>query len=339
MLPAIFGLSGLTLTAEEVELIRRADPLGFILFARNIDNPQQVKGLTDSLKTLTGRDNLPILIDQEGGRVARLVPPHWRVWPPALDFAHAYAQSPERGRAAAVCNYQALALDLAALGISVNCAPVLDVPETGAHDIIGDRAFGAEPAMVAELGAALLEGFALSGVVGVVKHIPGHGRALADSHEALPRVTASIEALNRDLAPFKALAHAPMAMTAHIVYDAWDAEQCATLSPKVIGEVIRGQIGFDGLLMTDDLDMKALQGPVPLSGQRSLEAGCDVVLNCWGRMADMRGLAEQLPQATSACKRRLSDAMALWRSPPPAAEIAQQQDDLLAQRDWLLRGA
>ncbi|WP_435214041.1 beta-N-acetylhexosaminidase [Luminiphilus sp. nBUS_16] len=339
MLPAIFGLSGLTLTAEEVELIRRVDPLGFILFARNIENPQQVKLLTDALKHHTGRDNLPILIDQEGGRVARLGPPHWRTWPPALEFAHGYAQSPERGRAAVVCNYQALALDLAALGISVNCAPVLDVPESGAHDIIGDRAFGSEPHVVAELGAALLEGFAKAGVVGVIKHIPGHGRALADSHEALPRVTAPAEALSRDLAPFKALANAPMAMTAHIVYDAWDDQRCATLSPAVIREVIREQIGFDGLLMTDDLDMKALEGPVPLSGCQSLAAGCDVVLNCWGRMSDMRGLAEQLPVATAACQRRLSEAMSIWVPPPSAPEIAALQADLLAERDRLMQGA
>lgn len=338
MLPAIFGLAGPVLSAEEEDIIRRTDPLGFILFARNIDHPEQVKALTDALKALTGRDNTPILIDQEGGRVARLGPPHWRVWPPALDFARVYAQSPDRAKAAVLCNYQALALDLVALGISVNCAPVLDVPEVGAHDIIGDRAFGAEPAVIAELGGALLEGFALAGVVGVIKHIPGHGRALADSHEALPRVTASIEALNRDLKPFKALAHAPMAMTAHIVYDAWDEQRCATLSPRVIRDVIREEIGFDGLLMTDDLDMKALEGPVPLSGRQSLAAGCDVVLNCWGRMADMRGLAEQLPPATSACLRRLSEAMAIWRAPPPTAEIVEQQIDLLAERDRLLQG-
>ena len=337
MLPAIFGLSGLILTPEEEHLIRRVDPLGFILFARNIESPRQVKLLTNSLKSLTGLEDLPILIDQEGGRVARLVPPHWQAWPPALDFAHAYAKCPERGRAAAVCNYQALALDLVALGISVNCAPVLDVPAVGAHDIIGNRAFGAEPEVVAELGAALLEGFANAGIVGVIKHIPGHGRALADSHEALPKVTASIDALNRDIAPFKALSHAPMAMTAHIVYDAWDEQQCATLSKRVIDEVIRGQIGFDGLLMTDDLDMKALTGPIPLLGRQSLEAGCDVVLNCWGRMSDMRGLAEQLPEAPPACQKRLSDAMMIWRSPPLATEIAEQQADLVAQRDQLMQ--
>ena len=172
----------------------------------------------------------------------------------------------------------------------------------------------------------------------MIKHIPGHGRALADSHEALPKVTASIDALNRDIAPFKALSHAPMAMTAHIVYDAWDAQQCATLSRRVIDDVIRGQIGFDGLLMTDDLDMKALDGPIPTLGRQSLEAGCDVVLNCWGRMEDMRGLAEQLPKASLACQRRLSDAMTIWHSPPPAAEIAEQQAELVAQRDHLLQG-
>lgn len=336
MLPAIFGLSGLELTDDERELFRSSDPLGFILFARNIDTPTQVLALTDALRELSGRADLPILVDQEGGRVARLGPPHWRGWPPAREFADAFARDPERARAAALCNYQALALDLVALGITVDCAPVLDVPVPGAHDIIGDRAFGEDPATIATLGAALLEGFSRVGVVGVIKHIPGHGRSHADSHEALPRVSAPAQELQRDLQPFRALADAPMAMTAHIVYEAWDEQHCATLSPRIISDVIRGDIGFDGLLMSDDLDMKALAGPVPQRGAAALQAGCDVALNCWGRIDDMRGLAEVLPSASADCLRRLTSAMSITAAAPNLRDIAAQQQELLARRDALL---
>ncbi len=339
MLPAIFGLSGLELTDDERELFRSSDPLGFILFARNIDTPTQVLALTDALRELSGRADLPILVDQEGGRVARLGPPHWRGWPPAREFADAFARDPERARAAALCNYQALALDLVALGITVDCAPVLDVPVPGAHDIIGDRAFGEDPATIATLGAALLEGFSRVGVVGVIKHIPGHGRSRADSHEALPRVSAPAQELQRDLQPFRALADAPMAMTAHIVYEAWDEQHCATLSPRIISDVIRGDIGFDGLLMSDDLDMKALAGPVPQRGAAALQAGCDVALNCWGRIDDMRGLAEVLPSASDDCLRRLDSAMSITAAAPDLRDIAAQQQELLARRDALLAGA
>ena len=339
MLPAIFGLSGLELTDDERELFRSSDPLGFILFARNIDTPTQVLALTDALRELSGRADLPILVDQEGGRVARLGPPHWRGWPPAREFADAFARDPERARAAALCNYQALALDLVALGITVDCAPVLDVPVPGAHDIIGNRAFGEDPATIATLGAALLEGFSRVGVVGVIKHIPGHGRSRADSHEALPRVSAPAQELQRDLQPFRALADAPMAMTAHIVYEAWDEQHCATLSPRIISDVIRGDIGFDGLLMSDDLDMKALAGPVPQRGAAALQAGCDVALNCWGRIDDMRGLAEVLPSASADCLRRLTSAMSIAAAAPDLRDIAAQQQELLARRDALLEGA
>ena len=338
MLPAIFGLSGLELTDDERELFRSSDPLGFILFARNIDTPTQVLALTDALRELSGRADLPILVDQEGGRVARLGPPHWRGWPPAREFADAFARDPERARAAALCNYQALALDLVALGITVDCAPVLDVPVPGAHDIIGNRAFGEDPATIATLGAALLEGFSRVGVVGVIKHIPGHGRSRADSHEALPRVSAPAQELQRDLQPFRALADAPMAMTAHIVYEAWDEQHCATLSPRIISDVIRGDIGFDGLLMSDDLDMKALAGPVPQRGAAALQAGCDVALNCWGRIDDMRGLAEVLPSASADCLRRLTSAMSIAAAAPDLRDIADQQQELLARRDALLAG-
>ncbi len=336
MLPAIFGLSGPALTGDERALFQSVDPLGYILFARNIDNPAQVRALTDSLRGLSGRADLPILIDQEGGRVARLGKPHWRLWPPALDFAHAFAVDPVRARAAAVLNYRALALDLAAVGITVNCAPVLDVPVVGAHDIIGDRAFGEDPAVIAELGAAVLEGFEQAGVVGVIKHIPGHGRAQADSHLALPRVSAALEDLQRDLQPFRDLAEAPMAMTAHIIYEAWDDQHCATLSARIIGDVIRDDVGFDGLLMSDDLDMKALHGPIASRGVAALQAGCDVALNCWGRIDDMHGLAEELPAAGPECLRRLAKAMAPVDAAPDCGDTAVLQMELLTLRDALL---
>ena len=334
MLPAIFGLSGLNVTPEERDFFAESNPLGYILFARNIESKHQVRGLTDSLRELSGRDDLPILIDQEGGRVARLGPPEWCQWPAAQDFARAYQRDPERARNAAACNFEALGLELAQVGVSVDCAPVLDVPVPGAHDIIGDRAFGDDPLTIADLGQAAIDGFREAGVISVVKHIPGHGRAQADSHEDLPRVSASAEMLARDLLPFQHHRGAPMAMTAHIVYEVWDPEQCATLSPTVIREVIRGSIGFDGLLMSDDLDMKALRGSIAERGLGAVQAGCDVALNCWGRMADMRDLAERLPAAGPDCHRRLARAMGDWR--PCPEDAGDRQTDLIETRDRLL---
>lgn len=334
MLPAILGLSGTELSAEERGFFAEVQPLGFILFARNIADKTQLRALTDSLRELTGRAALPILIDQEGGRVARLTPPEWNLWPPAQDFARAHRHNPELALRAALCNYQALALELAQVGVSVDCAPVLDVPVSGAHDIIGDRAYGGDPQVIADFGQTVRDGFQEAGLVSVIKHLPGHGRAGADSHETLPRVTASAEELARDLLPFQRHRTAPMAMTAHIVYDAWDPEHCATLSPSVIADIIRGSIDFDGLLMSDDLDMKALTGSIPERGLRAVQAGCDVALNCWGRMEDMQGLATLLPTASPDCHRRLEQAMATWRPCPDDA--AQRQRSLVAERDRCL---
>ena len=339
MLPAIFGLAGQTVSADERALFRASDPLGYILFARNIDSPAQVKALTDSLRDIAGRDDLAILIDQEGGRVARLQPPHWRIYPPAQCFAEAYAKDPQLAVEATTLNHEALGLELAQLGITVNCAPVLDVPQAGAHDIIGDRAFGHEPAMIAALGRAALEGLAKRGVVGVIKHIPGHGRAEADSHEALPTVNASADELNVDLSPFAALADAPMAMTAHICYPAWDAEACATLSSHIIQSIIRERIGFDGLLMSDDLDMKALNGSVPELAAAAIAAGCDVALNCWGRMADMQGIADKLPEASEVCRRRLAAALAQRQPVVIDSSTPAEVEMLCRRRDQLLSRA
>ena len=336
MLPVIFGLSGVSLTADEQAFFKDANPAGYILFARNIDNPQQLRALTDSLRDLAGRDNLPFLIDQEGGRIARLGPPHWREWPAAAALAELSESQTSAGLDWVIervqCNYEALGLELATMGINVTCAPVLDVPQPDAHDIIGDRAFAKAPEIVAQLGRACLTGLQLAGVAGVIKHIPGHGRARSDSHETLPRVAASQSDLAIDCGPFAALADAPMAMTAHVIYEAWDPEHCASVSPKVIQEQIRQRIGFDGLLISDDLDMKALSGDVPTRAAAVLEAGCDIALNCWGRLDDMRGIAEQVPSMTSGAAERLTRSCAPLRLVEDSRALNARIEELVARR-------
>ena len=340
MLPVIFGLSGPVLTAAERALFRDTDPVGFILFARNIEDPEQLRALTDSLRDLTGRAAMPILIDQEGGRVARLGPPHWRSWPAAQTLAgSADCSEPERLALAVErvrCNFEALALELAGMGITVTCAPVLDVPQPDAHGIIGDRAFGASPELVSILGRACLEGRELGGVAGVIKHLPGHGRALSDSHESLPRVSATAAELEQDFAPFKALSHASMAMTAHVVYDALDDVHCASVSPTVIETHIRQHIGFDGLLISDDLDMKALAGDIPSRAVAVLDAGCDIALNCWGKLEDMQGIAARVPPMTPQATTRLQAACAPLRIAENSAALQSRIDALLARRDALV---
>lgn len=333
MTPAIFGLSGLTLTADERAFFIDADPAGYILFGRNIESRAQVRALTDDLRALHGRERAFICIDQEGGRVARMKPPEWLAFPPGAVFDRLYDLAPASAIAAARANAQALGLDLAEAGISIDCLPLLDVRQPGAHDVIGDRALGSEPLRVAALGRAVLDGLAAAGVAGVVKHMPGHGRAGADSHKALPTVTASAGELETDLAPFRTLAGAPIAMTAHVLYTAWDAENPATLSPTVIGEVIRRRIGFSGLLLTDDLDMEALSGSVPDRAARAIAAGCDIALNCWAKMDDMIGIATALPAMGAETASRLDRALAGTDvSNPPVDE----QPALLAKRDALL---
>jgi len=339
MLPVIFGLSGPVMTAAERALFRDTDPAGFILFARNIEDPEQLRALTDSLRDLTGRAAIPILIDQEGGRVTRLGPPHWRSWPAAQTLAgSANCSEPERLASAVErvrCNFEALALELAGMGVTVTCAPVLDVPQPDAHDIIGDRAFGASAELVAILGSACLEGLQLGGVAGVIKHLPGHGRALSDSHESLPRVSATAAELEQDFAPFRALSNASMAMTAHVVYDALDKAHCASLSPTVIETHIRQHIGFDGLLISDDLDMKALAGDIPSRAVAVLEAGCDIALNCWGKLEDMQGIAERVPPMPSQAAARLQAACAPLRIAEHSSALQSRIDALLARRDAL----
>lgn len=330
MKPVIFGLSGTELTADERAFFRDADPLGYILFKRNCETRAQMLALTDSLRDLSGRADVPILIDQEGGRVARMQPPEWPAFPAGPAFDKLYDLAPSSAIEAARANGQALALMLAEVGVNVNCAPLLDVRQPETTPAVGERTFGSDPMQVAALGRAMLDGMARGGVVGVVKHMPGHGRGVVDSHYELPVVKASDAELERDIEPFRTLANAPMGMTCHVVFEAWDAERPATLSPTVIADVIRGRIGFDGLLMTDDIDMKALSGTAGEKAAAAIAAGCDVALDCWARMDEMVEIAGRLGDASAATLARLERAMASIR--PDGAPM----DALIAKRDELL---
>lgn len=332
MKPVIFGLSGLALSPDESAFFRDCNPAGYIFFARNVEDVAQVRALTDSLRNLHGRDDLLIMIDQEGGRVARMKPPVWPAFPPGAAFDALYDIAPATAIEAARANAQAIATTLRDCGITVDALPLLDVRQPGASDIMGDRTMGGEPMRVAALGRAVLEGLRLGGVVGIVKHMPGHGRALVDSHHDLPRVDADAAALETDLEPFTTLNWAPIGMTAHIVYEAWDTERPASLSPKVIRTIIRDRIGFDGLLMSDDLDMKALSGDVPSLAAGVVAAGCDIALNCWARMDEMIGIADVLPDITARGRERLDAAMAYANVPVDDVPL----DALLAKRDALL---
>lgn len=333
MIPAIFGLSGPELTADERAFFRDCDPAGYILFGRNCVDAAQLRALTDDLRGLHGHDRLLVSIDQEGGRVARLRPPHWSPYPAGAAFDRLYKLAPASAIEAARANAHAMGLELSAMGITVDYHPPLDLRFPDQHDVIGDRSFGADPMQVAALGRATLEGLAAGGVAGCIKHMPGHGRTLVDTHKALPTVEASAEELAADLAPFRSLAHAPIGMTGHLVFPVWDAENPATLSPTIIAEVIRGHIGFDGLLLTDDIDMEALGGPVPQRAARAQAAGCDIVLNCWAKMDDMVGICEALAPMSDATAARLERALA---STGVAPALAEAHGELIAKRDALL---
>lgn len=326
---ALFGCRGLALSAEEKAFFAEVRPFGFILFARNVENPDQVRALVAELRACVGRADAPVLIDQEGGRVQRLRPPHWRAAPAASQIA---ALGASAGRAAYL-NARLIGRELSELGITVDCAPVLDVARPETHAVIGDRAYSDDPARVAMLGRAVCDGLRAEGVHPVVKHIPGHGRARADSHLELPRVSASYEELDAlDFAPFKALKDEDWAMTAHIVYDAVDPEAPATCSRAMIGGVIRDAIGFTGLLMSDDLSMKALEGDFGARTRAALDAGCDMVLHCNGEIAEMRAIATALAPPTAAAWARFSAAEARRLAARAAAEPI---DDLLAQFEAL----
>lgn len=319
-LPVIFGCLGPTLAPEERELFRAADPLGFILFGRNVADPEQVRVLVEELRTTVGRADAPVLIDQEGGRVARLKPPHWRAAPPAGRIGSIAAGTPglEGACEAARLNSRLLADDLTALGIDVDCAPVVDVPIPEAHEIIGDRAYSTDAFLVGKIARAAAEGLLEGGVLPVIKHIPGHGRALADSHEDLPVVEDRRAALDgSDFAPFRALADMPWAMTAHVVYTAIDAEHPATTSPRVISEIIRRHIGFKGVLVSDDLSMKALDGDLASRARAAIGAGCDLVLHCTGIYDEMKEVAEALTPMNGELTGRLSRARAMAMRPAP----------------------
>jgi beta-N-acetylhexosaminidase len=332
---AIYAPAGLELTDDERAFFRDADPTGYILFKRNCDTQDQLLRLTDSLRGLSGRDDLPILVDQEGGRVARMKPPAWPAFPPAEAFAKLYLAAPSSAIEATRANARAIGLMIRSAGLNVDALPLLDVRQEGATDIIGDRALGSEPMQVAALGRAVLDGLASAGVVGIVKHMPGHGRALVDSHKELPVVPSTAEELEIDLEPFERLASAPMGMTAHVVYEAWDPDLPASMSPTVIGDIIRGRIGFDGFLMSDDIGMEALLGDFGSRGAGVVAAGNDAALHCSGKMDEMVAVAAAVSALSAEGEARLARAMALTRLEVEGIEFA----DAIAKRDTLLAQA
>ena len=332
MKPVIFGLSGLTLTPDETAFFAAVEPAGYILFKRNIDTRAQVRALTDSLRALSGRDDVPILIDQEGGRVARMGPPEWPAFPAGPAFDALYDLAPMSAIEAARANAEAIALMLSEVGVNVDCMPLLDVAQPDTTEAVSIRTLGSEPLRVAAMGRAIVDGLRRGGVVGVVKHMPGHGRAKVDTHYHLPTVTASDEELEIDLRPFASLKDAPMGMTSHIVFEAWDKDLPATLSRQVIEQIIRQRIGFDGLLMTDDIDMKALSGSAGDKAAGAIEAGCDLVLDCWGRMDEMVDIAGRLDEMSAVSRARLERAMATVAGAHAGGDIAA----LIAKRDALL---
>jgi beta-N-acetylhexosaminidase len=320
----ILGCSGTRLNAEERKLFEAAQPFGFILFARNIENPDQVRALVRELRAIDGRAGAPILIDQEGGRVQRLKPPHWPDFPPAAVFGEMFARDRARALEAVRLGARLIAAELVALGINSNCLPVADLRHPEGHGIIGDRSYGIEPSAVAALAGAAAEGLMEGGVLPVVKHIPGHGRARADSHEELPVVSTSIDELDRtDFEPFRKLAGLPVAMSAHVVYSAIDLERAATVSPVVVKDVIRGLIGFDGLLVTDDLSMKALRGTFGSRTEAAFAAGCDMALHCNGEMAEMREVVAASPELAGKAEKRASAALGRLGTPGKDLNVAE----------------
>ena len=307
----ICGLAGASLATEEISFLREARPWGVILFRRNVESRVQLRALTEALRDALGDDRLPILVDQEGGRVQRLAPPHWRAYPSAASYERLGADLQTAARLAFL-GARLMAHDLREVGITIDCLPVLDTPQPGAHQVIGDRAYSGEPARVAHIGRAAADGLLAGGVLPVMKHVPGHGRAGADSHLELPRVSASLDELREsDFPPFVANADLPIAMTAHVVFEAIDPDQPGSLSQAVIEGIVRREIGFDGLLMTDDLSMKALSGDFRDRAERALAAGCDLVLHCNGDLAEARRVAEGSPVLSGASEERAERALRL----------------------------
>jgi beta-N-acetylhexosaminidase len=314
----ITGVSGLELTADERAFLRAERPWGFILFKRNIETPAQVSALVRELREVVGAPDAPVLIDQEGGRVARLGPPHWPVYPPGAVFGTLYDLDRKLGLAAARLSARLIAADLTDLGISVDCLPLADVPVPGADAVIGNRAYGTEPDKVAAIARAVTNGLQQGGILPILKHIPGHGRATADTHVRLPLVdTPQAELERTDFAAFRPLADLPMAMTAHVVFSALDPAQPATTSATMIKQVIRGVIGFQGLLMSDDVSMNALAGSIAQRTQAIVTAGCDIVLHCNGKLDEMHAVASQTPVLTGTALERAKQALASRKAPQP----------------------
>lgn len=334
MRATIFGCAGPDLTADERAFFRDADPLGFILFARNIDTPERARRLVEELRSCVGRAEAPVLIDQEGGRVARLKPPHWRKAPPARVLGELYERDPEAGLEATRLNSRLLAADVASTGCDVDCLPVLDLAFPETHAVIGDRAYAATPGAVAALGRAAAEGLLAEGVMPVIKHIPGHGRATVDSHHDLPRVEAPRQDLERlDFLPFRLLADLPWAMTAHVLYTAIDPDAALTVSARGVREVVRDHIGFEGLLLSDDLSMQALGGSLGERAARALAAGCDIALHCNGRRDEMERVADNTGPMTAAARRRFEAGRAYLgrhRAPLGAKGLAEASKRLSA---------
>jgi beta-N-acetylhexosaminidase len=333
MQAAIYGVEGTELTRDERAFFADADPAGFILFRRNCECRDQLVRLTSALREVSGRPEVPILIDQEGGRVARMRPPEWPAFPPGEAFDRLYQLAPSSAIEAARSNARALGLMLNEVGVNVDCLPMLDVRQPGATDIVGDRALGSDPMQVSALGRAILDGLHSAGVLGVIKHMPGHGRALVDSHKELPIVLADEEDLTIDLEPFERLRGAAMGMTAHVVYTAWDPERPGSQSPVVIHDIIRERIGFDGFLMSDDIGMEALSGDHGQRAAACVEAGCDVALHCDGKMENMLLVADAVPALSPEGEARLARAMALTFTPQDGMDFAaavEKRDALLA---------
>jgi len=323
----ITGVSGPELTAAEREFIRSERPWGFILFKRNIETPAQVILLVRELREAIGNPEAPVLIDQEGGRVQRLGPPHWPVYPPGAVFGVLYDIDPALGLTAARLSARLMAADLTELGVTVDCLPLADVPVAGADAVIGNRAYGTEPGKVAAIARAVTDGLEQGGVLPVLKHIPGHGRATADTHFRLPEVDTSKTELERtDFAAFRPLADLPMAMTAHVVFSALDPAQPATTSATIIQQVIRGVIGFQGLLMSDDVSMNALAGSIAERTRAILTAGCDMVLHCNGKLDEMREVAAETPELSGMALKRAGRALASRGAPQTFDRLAARAE-------------
>ncbi|WP_159006031.1 beta-N-acetylhexosaminidase [Bradyrhizobium sp. S69] len=330
----ITGISGLELSAAERQFIRGERPWGFILFKRNIETPAQVAQLVSELRAAVGDPEAPVLVDQEGGRVQRLGPPHWPVYPPGAVFGALYDIDPALGLEAARLSARLIADDLIQLGITVDCLPLADVPIDGADAVIGNRAYGTEPAKVAAIGRAVTEGLEQGGILPVLKHIPGHGRATADTHFRLPEVDTPQKELERtDFAAFRPLADLPMAMTAHVVFSALDPVHPATTSATIIEQVIRGVIGFQGLLMSDDVSMNALAGSIAERTRAIVAAGCDMVLHCNGKLDEMQEVAGETPELSGKALERAKRALASRKPPQPFDRLAARAElDVLLDR-------